>query len=138
MPNLVWGRASTSTFGSYDYKKDLIKISSVLKYEDKEVLDYVVYHELLHKTKKFKNNYGRNYYHNKDFREAESRFKNQKQIEKRLKEIAMLGRRGRNKSIASLRERQKTLMQRNKQKERNKLLSEIFNFLKNKKIKQIK
>jgi len=84
-PNLVWIN-SVNKLGSYEYGTDTISISTTLK-EDPEALDYVMYHEMLHKKHKFHNKNGRSFHHTKDFRDDEKEFKNADIIEKRLSSI---------------------------------------------------
>jgi hypothetical protein len=47
-PNLVWGQDSKRTLGHYNYQNNTITISTILKGQ-LNLLDYVMYHELLHK-----------------------------------------------------------------------------------------
>lgn len=83
-PNLVWGASSFRKLGHYEYTSDTILISSVLKKEI-DLLDYVVFHELLHKKLGFKKTArGRFAHHSKEFKLEESKFKI-KDIEKRLR-----------------------------------------------------
>jgi predicted metal-dependent hydrolase len=70
--------------GSYSFNSDAIKFNPVLM-KDSEALDYVMYHELLHKKLKFRSESGRSYHHTPEFKELERRFPNASQIEKRLK-----------------------------------------------------
>jgi len=87
-PNLKWGSASASKLGSYEYQTDTITISSLFKETEQELLDYIVYHELLHKKHKFKTtNTGRNFHHRKKFKQDEKQFKNQAEIEQKLKKL---------------------------------------------------
>ncbi len=83
LPNLVWGRDSTTKLGSYDYCSNTIMISRVLA-EREELLDYVMYHEMLHKKHKFKTKNGRSLHHSKEFKEDERKF-HVKDVEKQLK-----------------------------------------------------
>ncbi|MBN1385550.1 M48 family metallopeptidase [Candidatus Woesearchaeota archaeon] len=83
MPNLVFGRFSTHKMGSYDYKKDTISISRIL-IEDPELLDYVMYHEILHKKHKFHRWNGKNVYHNSTFRRDERAYPGHEEMESRL------------------------------------------------------
>jgi len=84
-PNLVWGTHSKTKLGSYDYKTDEISISKVFLDLDPKLLDYVMYHELLHKKHKYKTKAGgKNRYHHKEFRESEREFEDQEQMEKQL------------------------------------------------------
>lgn len=74
-PNLVWGSHSLRKLGSYEYATDTITISKVLR-EVPELLDYVLYHEMLHKKHKFSESAGgfaRS--HTRAFREEERRFR---------------------------------------------------------------
>ncbi len=89
MPNLVWGSASTTKLGSYDFKTDTITISSILKNKD-ELIDYVMYHEMLHKKHKFKSNQGRHLFHSTKFKHDEKQFENAQQIEKQLKKLCFM------------------------------------------------
>ncbi len=85
-PNLAWNN-SNYKLGSYEYGSDTITITSNLKNQDKELLDYVMYHEILHKKHKFKSKNGRNHYHDKEFRQKEKKFPNSLIIEEKLKKL---------------------------------------------------
>ena len=87
MPNLLWGLNSSTKLGSYEYQTDTIKISSIFKTADIMLLDYIMYHELLHKKHKFYTKNTRNYHHTKEFRNQEKQFENIKQIEKEIKNL---------------------------------------------------
>lgn len=87
-PNLVWGNHATRTLGTYDYGTDTIRVSKLL--QDDELLDYVMYHELLHKKLKFKSKGTYSRYHTKQFREQEQQFKNAKQCEQKLQKLGSL------------------------------------------------
>ena len=84
-PNFVWGSASRATLGTYDYKTDTVRISSVLRVAPQHLLDYVVYHELLHKKLKFHSTGGRSFHHTSNFREMEHSFENFSKVESDLK-----------------------------------------------------
>ena len=84
-PNLIWGADSIRKLGSYDYQSDEISISSVFKENDIQLLDYVMYHEMLHKKHKFYNTKsGRSYHHTAAFKKAEKAFDRAEEIEKSL------------------------------------------------------
>lgn len=86
-PNLRFGKYSTRTLGSYSYTTDTITISAIFRDcpEDKlELLDYVMYHEMLHKKIKFRTTNNRTLYHSKRFREKEKEFRDSEKIEKML------------------------------------------------------
>jgi len=86
-PNLRWGGQSFSKLGTYEYGANMVTISSVFKAEDaQELLDYIMYHELLHKKQKFHTKNGRSYHHTSKFRDKEKEFDNPK-IEDKLKKF---------------------------------------------------
>lgn len=84
--NLQWGSASSTKLGSYEYQTDTITISSILK-STPQILDYIMYHEILHKKHQFHTKSGRSYYHTPLFKQAEKRFDNLPSIEKELKKL---------------------------------------------------
>ncbi len=79
--NLVFSKGRR-TLGRYDFTRDTIFISRHLT-KDREALDYVMFHEMLHKHLKFKSG-KRNSYHTGEFKEREKSFPNWEKIEKRL------------------------------------------------------
>jgi hypothetical protein len=97
-PNLRWGGNSFSKLGTYEYGSNTVTISSIFKDEGskgkaedeklQELLDYIMYHELLHKKHKFKSTNGKNYHHTRKFREQEKAFSNPN-IEKELKQFLL-------------------------------------------------
>ena len=87
-PNLQWGNDSTSKLGSYEYGSDTITISTIFKNEQKKLLDYVIYHEMLHKKFKFQNKNGRNLHHSNEFRKMEAKFPDRDLIEKEISRLA--------------------------------------------------
>ncbi|MBN2052477.1 M48 family metallopeptidase [Candidatus Woesearchaeota archaeon] len=90
-PNLKWGGNSFSKLGTYEYGANMVTISSIFKAREddkqaEELLDYIMYHELLHKKHKFSTKNGRSYHHTKHFREKEKAFENPN-IEDELKKF---------------------------------------------------
>ena len=83
-PNLIWGGESLRKLGSYDLQSDTISISSVFEKSDLRFLDYVMYHEMLHKKHQFYHKKGRNYFHTRQFKEAEKAFGSSEAIEKEI------------------------------------------------------
>ena len=81
-PNLVWGQEAFRKLGSYEYASNTITISTVLMGEG-VLLDYVMYHEMLHKDLKFESKNGRNYHHTPEFRKREKQFE-ESDMEKKL------------------------------------------------------
>ena len=84
-PNLKWGNHSFSKLGTYEYGSNTVTISRVFE-EDEELLDYIMYHELLHKKHKFHTKNGRSYHHTSKFRKKEKQFDNP-EIEKKLEKF---------------------------------------------------
>lgn len=74
MPTMVWGRESYSKLGSYEYATDIVTMSTVLK-DNIDMLDYVLYHELLHKKHKFTCAGGKTHHHTPAFRADEALFR---------------------------------------------------------------
>ena len=87
-PNLQWGSSSTSKLGSYEYGSDTITISTIFKENPHELLDYVMYHEMLHKKFKFENKNGRTLHHSPEFKRIEAKFPNRDLIEKGISRLA--------------------------------------------------
>ncbi|MBN1175836.1 SprT-like domain-containing protein [Candidatus Woesearchaeota archaeon] len=84
-PTMIFGNKTLTVLGNYNYHKDLITISSSLK-TDRELIKYVLYHELLHKKHSFKTKNGRGQYHTPAFRADEKKF-HDKNIEKKLQKF---------------------------------------------------
>jgi len=83
-PNLIWGVESKRKLGHYNFKKDEILISKVFLKLDPKFLDLVMYHEVLHKQRKFESKNGRERYHDRVFKEREKLFENSELLEKEL------------------------------------------------------
>lgn len=103
--NLKFGRRSTTTLGSYSYTTDTITISTIFKEGPEDLLDYLMYHEMLHKKMQFKTTNNRSLHHSKRFKEKEREFNNSKEMEKRLSEFAATKRRRRTKTQTVKRKR---------------------------------
>jgi predicted metal-dependent hydrolase len=86
-PNLQWGRASKAKLACYNFHNDTITVSTIFKDSPNHILDYLLYHELLHKKQKFYCKNGRNYFHTKKFRDAEDLFPNKNHVEKEINQI---------------------------------------------------
>ena len=85
-PQLRFGQASRRTLGHYHYATDTVTLTTLLA-DDTELLDYVMYHELLHKHLKYDHS-GRNMrYHTTQFRKLEKKFFNHREMEQRLKQL---------------------------------------------------
>jgi len=77
-PNLVFANESFHKLGSYEYATDTVKMSTIFQdlteESDKVHLDYVMYHELLHKKHTFNVKNGRHQAHTTAFRNDERKF----------------------------------------------------------------
>ncbi len=91
IPNLKWGQDSTRRLGTYEFGTDTITISRILhpnNCPDKELMHYVLYHEILHKKFKFNSHAGHTRAHTREFREWERNYPNAPLLEKRLSLLA--------------------------------------------------
>ena len=86
-PNLKWGSSTIRKLGSYEYGTDTITISKVFDGLPTELIDYVMYHEMLHKKHKFNSKNGRNYYHTTEFKKKEREFPNSEWIEREIRKL---------------------------------------------------
>jgi predicted metal-dependent hydrolase len=87
-PNLRWGKVSKRTFGQYNFKNDTITMNPLLSENDLKYLDYVMFHEMLHKQRKFERHGTKTIYHDSKFKKAEKIFENQEEIEKELNKLS--------------------------------------------------
>ena len=86
-PNLVWGGNTTHKLGSYDFQTDTITMSSIFKEGDEVLLDYVMYHEMLHKKHKFRNVGNRSMHHTGKFKQKEKEFEGYYEAEEGIKRL---------------------------------------------------
>jgi hypothetical protein len=84
-PNLVLGNGITK-LGHYDLGTDTVSISTILL-DHEELLDYVMYHELLHKKHQFSGKGGSHRFHTPAFRKDEHKFPNAAMLEKGLSRL---------------------------------------------------
>lgn len=87
-PRLVWSsRRSIRRLGYYHPEINTIAVTQ--KLDDKKIprllVEYVLYHEMLHQHFGIKNHNGRRYAHTSAFRAAEKKFKHQKEAENLIK-----------------------------------------------------
>ncbi len=83
-PNLRFGRASFRKLASYDFHTDRITVSSIFKEADDDLIDFLIYHETLHKIIKFKGQFKR-VFHTRRFRRMEKEFENYKITAEKLR-----------------------------------------------------
>ncbi len=82
-PNLVWGGETLRKLGHYEYATDTISVSTIFRDADGavrgvalELLDYVLYHEMLHKKHKFSERAGGfTRSHTRAFRDEERKYR---------------------------------------------------------------
>jgi hypothetical protein len=86
-PNLIWGQDSLRTLATYNFHNDTVKVSSIFRTANNEIVDYLMYHELLHKEHKFNNKKGRSYYHTSSFRADEDLYPNKNEIDFKISQI---------------------------------------------------
>ncbi|MFA6461485.1 MAG: SprT-like domain-containing protein [Candidatus Woesearchaeota archaeon] len=87
LPNLTWGSDSRRKLASYNFHEDIIVVSTIFKNSSEHILDYLMYHEMLHKWQKFEQKNGRSAFHTKEFREAERKYPNYPEVEKEIQSI---------------------------------------------------
>ena len=93
-PRLTWNETLTRRkLGHYDPHTDTVMVSISLDTSQtpEYVLDFVIYHELLHKQYGVKNVNGRRYAHTPAFRKAESKFKQYQQAQDYLGKLGVQG-----------------------------------------------
>ncbi len=90
-PNLVFSNG-TNQLGSYEYGTDTITISRILL-DNQDLLDYVMYHELLHKKHQFRKTGIRTLHHSKTFKTDEAKFPNASVLDKELEKLVRLHKR---------------------------------------------
>jgi hypothetical protein len=90
LPRLVWGgRQSRRKLGHYQPATDTVLVSRTLDNPDVPmfVVDFIVYHELLHKLLGVQVAGGRRYSHTSAFKQAERRFKRYQQAQEFLNKL---------------------------------------------------
>ncbi len=83
-PNLRWGLGSFRKLASYDYHTNTITVSSLFRDAPQQLLDYLMYHEMLHKKLKFSSSNGRISHHGAEFRKLEAAFDQGRNMEGEL------------------------------------------------------
>ncbi|MFH1650201.1 MAG: SprT-like domain-containing protein [Candidatus Woesearchaeota archaeon] len=86
-PNLIWGGRAFRILGHYDYGTNAITISEVMR-DGGLLLEYVLYHEMLHMKFRYELKGARAVHHSKTFRVWEKRFKLER-AEDKLKSYLM-------------------------------------------------
>jgi hypothetical protein len=89
-PHLAWSRSILrQEFGRYEPSRDTVTLNRALDRPDvpELVVEYIVYHELLHKALGVRLQSGRRQLHNRAFRDAERRFVRRAEAETALKRL---------------------------------------------------
>jgi len=73
-PNLKWGKDSHRKLAHYNFHDDSVTVSTLFKETPQEILDYLMYHELLHKKHQFNHKNGRSSFHSPAFKEDEAQY----------------------------------------------------------------
>ena len=73
-PGLQWGAASKRKLACYSYQINTIIVSTLFKDAPDRLLDYLMYHEMLHKKLKFTSGNGRTRHHSAEFKKLEASF----------------------------------------------------------------
>lgn len=84
-PNLKIGNG-INRLGTYEYATDTVAISQTL-IKDETLMDYVMYHELLHKKHQYTAKNGHSRHHSTAFKRDEAKFPNAEQLELELKKL---------------------------------------------------
>ncbi len=92
-PTLVWGQASTSTLAHYNLHTDTIVVSTLFKEASVPLLEYVLYHEMLHKKHQFTSSGKHTRFHTSAFREDEKKFGDAERLERELQQFVRAHRR---------------------------------------------
>ncbi|MBI2176255.1 hypothetical protein HYU40_02795 [Candidatus Woesearchaeota archaeon] len=98
-PQLQWGSESFRKLASYDYHTNMITVSSLFLEAPERILDYLMYHEMLHKKLKFSSSNGRIRHHGSEFRRLEGQFDGSGAIEADLNSFIRSRRRARPQRI---------------------------------------
>ncbi len=86
-PNLVWKGNSKTRLASYDYQSDTVSVSNIFLEADDEIVDYLIYHEMLHKKLKYYHKNGKSVHHTGEFRERENKYDNKKMVDKKIEKL---------------------------------------------------
>ncbi len=92
-PTLKWNKRLTySKFGEFNPLKYQITLSAVLAHKDipKFVVEYVMYHEMLHIKHPMKSSNKRLHIHHNEFKEMEKKFPDYEKAESYLKNLSLL------------------------------------------------
>jgi len=101
LPNLKWGQSSFRKLASYNFHDDTVTVSTLFQTARPEMIDYLMYHELLHKHHKFSHRNGRSSYHSPAFKADEARYPQQEKVEEEINSLIRSQRRSIKRSFWS-------------------------------------
>jgi len=84
LPNLQWGQQSFRKLAYYNFHDDSITVSTIFQKARTEVLDYIMYHEMLHKHHQFNHKNNRSSFHTKQLRAEEELYPNHQALEQEI------------------------------------------------------
>lgn len=84
-PNFAW-HSSVRRLASYNYHTDTLSVSDVFR-EQRDIIDYLIYHELLHKKLKYSSAKSKTIHHSRLFRRMEKQFENAELLEKEIRKV---------------------------------------------------
>ncbi len=93
-PNVRWGEKAFRRLAHYNFHTDTITISETFREATREVLEYIMYHEMLHKELAFTHKEGRHSYHSPEFKRRERLFPGFERIEKEITQFVRKQKRG--------------------------------------------
>ncbi len=88
-PNFGWHN-SLRRLASYNYQTDTVSVSRVFQNRG-DIIDYLMYHELLHKKLKYSSRGSRTMHHSGLFRNMERKFENAELLEKEIRKVLRNG-----------------------------------------------
>ena len=91
VPNFAWHH-SLQRLASYEYQTDTVSVSDIFRGYP-ELVDYLIYHELLHKKLKFYKARSRSVHHSIKFRQLEQAYDNHVVLEKKISDLVRRNRR---------------------------------------------
>ncbi len=86
-PNLEWGSDSHRKLASYNLHRDTVTFSTLFREAPLEMIDYLMYHELLHKLQQFTHKNGRSFFHTREFRKEEKKYPDYENMEKDIQKL---------------------------------------------------
>lgn len=80
-PNLIFEGNGRRTLATYNYHDDTIRVSEVFRAAPERILQFLIYHESLHKLLKYEEKGQRNRHHTSRFRRMEKLFEGYERID---------------------------------------------------------